>query len=100
MAAAGKKSVAEIAKEVIAGKWGNGEDRKARLAAAGYDPDAVQKEVNSQVKGSAKAQKSVAEVAREVLQGKWGNGTDRRKRLEAAGYDYAKVQAEVNRIAR
>lgn len=100
VAAAGKKSVAEIAKEVIAGKWGNGEDRKARLAAAGYDPDAVQKEVNSQVKGSAKAQKSVAEVAKEVLQGKWGNGADRRKRLEAAGYDYAKVQAEVNRIAR
>ena len=41
-----KKSVTEIAKEVIAGKWGNGEDRKKKLKAAGYDPDEVQKKVN------------------------------------------------------
>lgn len=40
------KSVAELAKEVIAGKWGNGVDRKQRLTAAGYDYNAVQKEVN------------------------------------------------------
>ena len=32
-----KKSNEEIAKEVIAGKWGNGEDRKNRLKNAGYD---------------------------------------------------------------
>lgn len=30
-----KKSNTEIAKEVIAGKWGNGADRKKRLEAAG-----------------------------------------------------------------
>lgn len=41
-----KKSVTDIAKEVIAGKWGNGEDRKKRLKAAGYDYDAVQRKVN------------------------------------------------------
>jgi N-acetylmuramoyl-L-alanine amidase CwlA len=41
-----KKSITEIAKEVIAGKWGNGADRKKRLTAAGYDYSAVQKEVN------------------------------------------------------
>ena len=40
------KSVETIAKEVIAGKWGNGADRKARLTAAGYDYAAVQKKVN------------------------------------------------------
>lgn len=40
------KSVETIAKEVIAGKWGNGSDRKARLTAAGYDYAAVQKKVN------------------------------------------------------
>ena len=32
-----QKSVEEIAKEVIAGKWGSGDDRKKRLASAGYD---------------------------------------------------------------
>ena len=32
-----KKTVLELAKEVIAGKWGNGQDRKNRLTAAGYD---------------------------------------------------------------
>lgn len=41
-----KKSVSEIAKEVIAGKWGNGEVRISKLKAAGYDPTAVQKEVD------------------------------------------------------
>ena len=35
-----------VAKEVIAGKWGNGEDRKKRLQAAGYDYGAVQRKVN------------------------------------------------------
>lgn len=41
-----KKSVDEIAKEVINGKWGNGSDRKTRLTKAGYDYSAVQKRVN------------------------------------------------------
>lgn len=41
-----KKSNSEIAKEVIAGKWGNGNDRKNRLTVAGYDYAAVQAEVN------------------------------------------------------
>ena len=41
-----KKSVDVIAQEVIDGKWGNGDERVARLKAAGYDPDAVQKKVN------------------------------------------------------
>jgi hypothetical protein len=36
-----KKSNAEIAKEVMAGLWGNGDDRKKRLKAAGYDYSAI-----------------------------------------------------------
>lgn len=43
---AATKTVAEIAKEVIQGKWGNGDERRRRLTAAGYDYQAVQKEVN------------------------------------------------------
>lgn len=45
-----KKTVTEIAKEVIQGKWGNGEDRKNRLTKAGYDYQAVQAEVNRLMK--------------------------------------------------
>lgn len=41
-----KKSVTEIAMEVIQGKWGNGAERFKKLEAAGYDPDEVQDEVN------------------------------------------------------
>lgn len=41
-----KKSVDEIAKEVLDGKWGNGDERVKKLKEAGYDPDAVQKRVN------------------------------------------------------
>lgn len=44
--ASNRKSNEEIAKEVWQGKWGNGQDRKNRLTAAGYDYNAVQKIVN------------------------------------------------------
>ena len=40
------KTVEEIAKEVIQGKWGNSTDRKNRLTAAGYDYEEVRKMVN------------------------------------------------------
>lgn len=44
------KSIDEIAKEVIKGKWGNGADRKNRLTQAGYNYSAVQKRVNQLMK--------------------------------------------------
>jgi LysM repeat protein len=40
------KTVDELAQEVLAGNWGNGEERKNRLSAAGYDYDSVQAKVN------------------------------------------------------
>ncbi len=40
------KSIDAVAREVIAGAWGNGQDRKDRLRAAGYDAAAVQARVN------------------------------------------------------
>ena len=96
-----QKDITTIAKEVIAGKWGNGDDRKNRLESAGYDFNAVQAEVNRILSGAPTkpALKPLSEIAREVIAGKWGNGTDRKQRLESAGYNYDSVQAEVNRIA-
>ena len=41
-----KKSNETIAKEVLAGKWGSGKERKKKLKAAGYNYAAVQKIVN------------------------------------------------------
>lgn len=43
------KTTAQLAEEVIAGQWGNGEDRKKRLTAAGYDYNAVQHMVNQKM---------------------------------------------------
>ena len=40
------KSVDQLANEVLAGVWGNGVIRRAKLTAAGYDYSAVQKRVN------------------------------------------------------
>lgn len=43
-------SLDEIAKEVIAGKWGTGIQRKQLLRAAGYNPQLVQAKVNELLK--------------------------------------------------
>ena len=44
--ASAKKTAVEIADEVIAGKWGNGEERKQRLTEAGYNYAEIQDIVN------------------------------------------------------
>lgn len=45
------KTTDEIAREVIAGKWGNGAERKRRLTQAGYDFMIIQKKVNEILRG-------------------------------------------------
>ena len=90
-----RKSNDQIAKEVIAGQWGNGSDRKKRLTDAGYDYNAVQNIVNKKL---APARKSNDQIANEVIAGQWGNGEDRKKRLTSAGYNYTVIQAIVNKL--
>ena len=46
MATSEKKTVEQLAQEVLAGKWGTGSTRKKKLEAAGYNYAAVQKRVN------------------------------------------------------
>lgn len=53
------KSVDELAKEVIRGDWGNGQERKDRLTAAGYNYSAVQARVNEMLSGNKPAPKPV-----------------------------------------
>lgn len=94
------KSIDTLAREVIAGNWGNGQDRVNRLTSAGYNYDAVQDRVNEILSGNASkpAGKSIDTLAREVIRGDWGNGQDRKNRLERAGYDYTAVQRRVNEL--
>lgn len=101
-----KKTVDEVAMEVIRGEWGAGEDRRDKLTAAEYDYSTVQKRVNeilngdktSSEKPANKPQRSVDEIAAEVIRGEWSAGQERRDRLTAAGYDYDEVQKRVNKI--
>ena len=53
-----RKSNEDLATEVIRGDWGNGQDRKNRLAAAGYDYSAVQSIVNQRLAGSSSSSSS------------------------------------------
>ena len=87
-----------IAKEVIAGKWGNGEERKARLQAAGYSYSSVQAIVNELCGKPTTTKKSNEEIAQEVIKGLWGNGAERKKKLTDAGYNYSAIQAIVNKL--
>ena len=89
------KTITQLAREVLKGKWGNGSARKANLTAAGYDYNAVQKEVNRLCNSGKKSNEA---IAKEVIQGKWGNGAERKNRLTKAGYDYNAIQAIVNKL--
>lgn len=85
-----------IAREVIAGKWGNGDTRKKLITEAGYDYDTVQTKVNALLCGTEL--KYNGEIAREVISGKWDNGNARKQKLTAAGYDYSAIQKLVNEM--
>lgn len=93
-----KKSVDQLADEVLAGDWGNNPERGQRLAAAGYSPTAVQAAVNAKAGGKVGAVAlSVSALATQVIAGQWGNGAERERRITGAGYNYQAVRAEVNR---
>lgn len=93
-----KKSNEEVATEVLAGVYGNGDDRKAAIEKAGYEYAVIQALVNSILAGSAATKKSNEEVAVDVIAGLYGNGDARKKAVEADGYDYEEVQAIVNKL--
>lgn len=101
------KPLEVVAKEVIHGDWGNGEERKQKLEEAGFKYEEVQKLVNDALAGKVNLDapaapkpelKPIEEIAKEVIRGNWGNGEERKQKLAAAGYDYAAVQAKVNEL--
>jgi len=90
---------AQVADEVIAGKWGVNPERSTALTRAGYNAATIQSLVNAKLKNKTAppaAKLTVAQVATQVIDGKWGNDPARSKALTAAGYNAAAVQHEVN----
>ncbi len=75
--------------DVMAGKYGDGEARKANLQRAGYDYWAVQRLVNGLAKG-------YDQVARDVIDGKYGNDQARIIALTQKGFDASLVQDIIN----
>lgn len=92
------KSNEVVADQVMAGDWGNGDDRRNRLQAAGYDWATIQNIVNARTNNAPAPRKSNEVIAQEVVSGAWGNGDERKSRLTAAGYDYNAVQNIVNSL--
>lgn len=90
------KGIETLAREVIAGKWGSGAERKRRL---GDRYTEVQKRVNEKLLGKTtkpKPAKGIDTLAREVIAGKHGNGEARKKSL---GSMYSSVQKRVNELS-
>lgn len=88
------KTYHTVAREVIAGRYGNGEERKKKLESAGYDYNTVQALVELILSGGIL--KDNQDIAREVIKGKWGSGDERKIKLTQAGYSYKVIQALVN----
>lgn len=80
-----EEAIKQIAREILHGKWGNGEDRKEQVINSGHDYNKVQYRVNR-----------ILRTSEEVIAGKWGNGEERKQLLTASGYDYATIQEQVN----
>lgn len=89
-----RKDIDTVAREVIAGQWGNDPERARKLRAAGYDANAVQARVNQMLGAPApKPAVNIDALADAVIRGDYGNGDERRRRL---GANYDAVQRRVN----
>lgn len=92
------KSTEELAKEVIAGKWGSGEARKVALGSRYAE---VQAKVNELLKTPSSAEPiptqppNIEQLAQDVIAGKYGIGDTRKAAL---GANYDAVQARVNEL--
>jgi hypothetical protein len=95
------KSNDEIVNEVLAGRWGGGDDRKNRLEDEGYDYDVIQLAVNRRIGAGAPAahRSTLTEIAQQVIDGHYGEMPEQRRLIEGAGWNFAAIQAEVNRLS-
>lgn len=87
------KSVEELAREVIAGKYGNGEDRKKALGSRYAEVQARVNEILAGNKPAPTPSVDILDLVRRTIRGDFGNGDARR---QALGSNYAEVQRQVN----
>lgn len=88
------KDIDTVAREVIRGDWGNGQERKDRLTQAGYDYNQVQARVNEILAGDTPAPSTdILTLVKKTIRGDFGNGDARKKAL---GSNYAEVQRQVD----
>lgn len=85
-----EKSVEELAREVIEGIYGNGEDRKRAL---GDRYSEVQARVNEILALTPKTTVDILDLVKKTIRGDFGNDEDRRNSL---GSSYDEVQRQVN----
>lgn len=85
-----EKTTEELAREVIEGKYGNGEDRKSAL---GDRYAEVQARVNEILAPTPEQSVDILDLVRKTIRGDFGNGEDRRNSL---GSNYEEVQRQVN----
>lgn len=85
-----EKTTEELAREVIEGKYGNGEDRKNAL---GDRYAEVQARVNEILSPVPKPSVDILDLVRKTIRGDFGNGEDRKSAL---GSNYDEVQRQVN----
>ena len=85
-----EKTTEELAQEVIAGKYGNGEDRKNAL---GDRYAEVQARVNEILAPTQEPSVDILDLVRKTIRGDFGNGEDRKSAL---GSNYDEVQRQVN----
>ena len=82
------KHITAMAKEVLTGKYGNGNSRKENIYRA------VQSEVNNILNKRKLKNNYVTEIAKEVIQNKYGTGNTRKNNI------YKAVQNQVNELMR
>lgn len=85
-----EKTTEELAREVIEGKYGNGEDRKNAL---GDRYAEVQARVNEILAPAPEPSVDILDLVRKTIRGDFGNGEERKSAL---GSNYDEVQRQVN----
>lgn len=80
------ESIDFLARGVIAGKYGNGDERKQKLY------NTVQANVNSKIKYNAMIDEKLFGLAKAIINGEFGNGNERKENI------YKAVQARVNEL--
>lgn len=85
-----EKPTEELAREVIEGKYGNGEYRKNALGDRYAEVQAI---VNEILAPELKPSADILDLVRKTIRGDFGNGEDRKSAL---GFNYDEVQRQVN----